>query len=221
MADPNAKIEPSQAGEKLAGVAQRIIRETNPVRREILGQQLEALQTGGVNAQIPIVQRAVDASNRAASQATEAARSDIARTGLAGTPFGANVLANVGLEGRARSAAIPSAIAGSIASGAPAFVSSIQSQGLEALRSAADLDRLIQSFNSQQYASFMQDLKSSLQSTGTRGVSGGGGGTSPGVAPQNSPYSSGVAGYGNNTYTSDIYNPGRSPYTTGYGSGGA
>lgn len=218
MADPNAKIEPSQAGEKLAGVAQRIIRETNPVRREILGQQLEALQTGGVNAQIPVIQRAVDASNRAASQAMEATRAEIARApGIAGTPFATRTLGDVALEGRARSAAIPTAIATGIIGNAPAFVEASTRSGLGALSQAADLDRLIQSFNSQQYASFMKDLKDSLSYKGSYG---GGGSNNP---PPAAGTAAGISGYpgGDTGYYADLYNPSRSPYTTGYGRGGA
>src|SRR6266403_1864313 len=62
-------------------------------------QETEALKTGGVNAQIPIISRAVDASRGAESAANTQQQESLARAGLANTSFGAQVMGNQQMAG--------------------------------------------------------------------------------------------------------------------------
>ena len=71
-------------------------------------QETEALKTGGVNAQIPIINRAVDASRGAESSANQDTQQALARAGLADTSFGAQILGNQKMQGAQNTASIPS-----------------------------------------------------------------------------------------------------------------
>lgn len=73
----------------------------------LLGQGLEAAKTGGVGAQIPIVQKSVEASRRAGSQAQTQARGDLARSGAGRTTQGQDILARLGLESSLATERIP------------------------------------------------------------------------------------------------------------------
>lgn len=63
----------------------------------LLSSQIaEALRTGGVGAQIPVVQKATEASGLASGQARQNTQASLARSGLSGTPFGERILAEQG-----------------------------------------------------------------------------------------------------------------------------
>ena len=90
-----------------------------PAAKQFGAQQSEALRTGGVNAQIPSINRAVDASRQAGSSSNQETQAALARAGLSGTSFGANVAATNQQAGAAETAAIPSSVAGQFISSVP------------------------------------------------------------------------------------------------------
>lgn len=68
-----------------------------PVLNEIGAQILEALQTGGVNARIPIMQRTVEAGRHASAQASQNAENAVARGNYG--PYGRMLTENVAQQG--------------------------------------------------------------------------------------------------------------------------
>ena len=85
------------------------------------GQVLEALKTGGVGAQIPLIQRSVEASRGATASALRQTGEELTRTGQAGTPFGQSTLANLRLAGETDTAQIPTDLAQQFLQIAPAL----------------------------------------------------------------------------------------------------
>lgn len=104
------------------GITKKVLKEqlrqskaifgTQQPTRRILGKQtVEALKTGGIGARIPIIQRAVDASQQASARALRQTENDLTRGGLGGTPFGQSILAQQRQAGRQAAAQIPTAFA--------------------------------------------------------------------------------------------------------------
>ena len=107
-----------------------------PVYQQQTSQVGEALRTGGVNAQIPIINSSIDASREAASTSMESTRSALARAGLSDSSFGQRVLASQqGQEGSFISQ-IPSQAATSFIGLAPGLTG----QGISAAGAAGGLD---------------------------------------------------------------------------------
>lgn len=82
-----------QASATQARLSEEYFELLRPLLELFTSQGVEALQTGGVGARIPIVQRAVEGTRVAASQAERQTTESLAQAGLAGTPFGENILA--------------------------------------------------------------------------------------------------------------------------------
>lgn len=78
-----------------------------PALRSYSGQAAEALRTGGVNANIPSINAAVDASRQSSSQSETQLREQLGRSGLAGTPFAETIMAQQQGADSARTGAIP------------------------------------------------------------------------------------------------------------------
>jgi hypothetical protein len=95
------------------------------LNNQILQQLNEALRTGGVGAQIPIIQQAVSGANQATSQALRGTESSLASSGLSRTPYGQRILAETRLGGAQAAGRIPTDIAQGFIGQAPQF-----SQGL-------------------------------------------------------------------------------------------
>jgi hypothetical protein len=95
----------------LAAFAKSQIKRSNQILNPLTAQTAEALKTGGVNAQIPIINRAVDASRGAESTSNLTTQEALSRAGLAGTSFGANVMASNRMAGAEETAAIPASVA--------------------------------------------------------------------------------------------------------------
>lgn len=98
-----------------------------PVESELMSQILEALKTGGVGAQLPIVQQAVEGSRQATSRALQQSQESLFRSGLQGSPFGESILARTRITGEQQARRIPTQIAQSFIEMAPGLV-----QGLRA-----------------------------------------------------------------------------------------
>ena len=106
---------------QLVSILQNVEQQTAPVRTE-LGQQIqEALTTGGVGAQIPIISAAQQQSRQATSSAIRGLTEDVARSGLARTPFAARALGETRLAGEQATGLIPSQIASQFIGMAPSF----------------------------------------------------------------------------------------------------
>lgn len=68
----------------LANWSNRLMKTWMPVQNQLASQTGEAMRTGGVNAQIPIISRAVDAARQGATQTEEQTRQALARSGTSG-----------------------------------------------------------------------------------------------------------------------------------------
>lgn len=91
----------------LGRIGQQQWRMAKPALSAYSGQTAEALRTGGVNANIPSINAAVDASRQSASQSETQMREQLARSGLAGTPFAETIMAQQQGADSARTGAIP------------------------------------------------------------------------------------------------------------------
>lgn len=82
-----SKTPSTAAASQLAHLSTKTFFESDKARRLFFQQMAEGLQTGGVGARIPIVQRAVEAQMGANAQANQQNRERTARAGLTGSPF--------------------------------------------------------------------------------------------------------------------------------------
>jgi hypothetical protein len=150
---------------QLAARAYAMLNQTAPARKLALGQLTEAMRTGGVRAKIPLIQQAVSASNQATSRALTDTSASLANRNVGG-PFAANILASQRLQGAQATAAIPTSIAERVIGQTMPFLSTTQGLGAGGLSQAGQADFASDAFNAQQYAKLMEDIKSSLVSSG-------------------------------------------------------
>lgn len=87
----------SPAASTLANLATQFAGETTGVRTGLIKAMQDVLRTGG--SKIPIISRSVEASRSAASKATQDTEDRLALEGLAGTPWGEDVLAKQRMQG--------------------------------------------------------------------------------------------------------------------------
>ena len=115
----------SKAGGKMPAEMRQIISEfwseTKALRSEVQSQMLEALTTGGVGAQMPIIGRAEEQQRSQTSAALRDIDAQLAQSGLAGTPFGARIRAEEASRGRTALAGIGPSIAMQFAGQAPGY----------------------------------------------------------------------------------------------------
>lgn len=112
----------NEAGEDLADIAKQFFGETTPLRQEMIDQFMEALTTGGVGARIPIINKALESSRRAESQTMQGTEENLARTNLAGTPFGAMVRSSTEQQGNLATSQIPTNIIAGMLQQIPGFI---------------------------------------------------------------------------------------------------
>lgn len=86
--------------------------QSEDVRSGLLTAMQEVLSTGGSN--IPIISRTIDASRSASSRALMETEQDLAQSGLAGTPFGENILATQRQKGEVGAAQVGESLAQNI-----------------------------------------------------------------------------------------------------------
>ena len=103
--------------------------------KQLAGQTSEALQTGGVNAQIPIISRSVDAARSAYSNSLKTTQENLARSGLSGSSFGQQIMGELGMSSGEDIAATGPNAAGQFIQGAPG----VASTGIGALGTAGQL----------------------------------------------------------------------------------
>lgn len=103
MGSSKGERESRRASRDELFMSQQLFNAGGPIRDEIFGQVLEALQTGGVGARTPIVARSMEASKAGTSRAISGIQGDLARSGLQGSSFGASLLADTRLSGELES----------------------------------------------------------------------------------------------------------------------
>lgn len=89
------KSEGSQtdpAASLLAGISQQFAGETEATRTGLISVFNQILQ--GQGSRVPVVSQAVESSRQAGAKATQGTETELARTGLLGTPFGARTMAD-------------------------------------------------------------------------------------------------------------------------------
>jgi hypothetical protein len=82
-----SKTPSTAAASQLAHLSTKTFFESDKARKLFFQQLAEGLQTGGVGARIPIIQRATEAQMAADAQANRQNRETTARAGLSGSPF--------------------------------------------------------------------------------------------------------------------------------------
>jgi hypothetical protein len=107
------------------------------VLQQFASQAMEAMRTGGVGTNIPIVSRALDASTAASGQNMESLRENLARSGYGGSSFATNALTNQAQTAGQQAAAIGPAAAESYIAAAPQI--GLDTGGTSAMAQAAGL----------------------------------------------------------------------------------
>jgi hypothetical protein len=112
----------SGASEDLGDLAKDFARETKGPRRTLIDQMAEALTTGGVGARIPIINRAVESSQRATSNTLKALDAQLAQSGLGGTPFGERIRSEATQQGQFQTSQIGPGIVAQLLQQIPGFI---------------------------------------------------------------------------------------------------
>ncbi len=110
----------SPAANKLANIAEGFAKESEGVRKGLLGTMMEVLKTGGSS--LPIISRSVEQTRLASSKATQETEEDLARKGLAGTPFGEMILSQAKQTGNIEAGKVGQGIAQMIFQMIPNFI---------------------------------------------------------------------------------------------------
>lgn len=100
-----------------------------PIMSLLGSQTLEALRTGGVNAFIPWISRAVDAVKQAGASGVQGLRQQLARGGFGGTLAGQGALAQAQQQAGETAASTPSNLAMQLISGAGPFATGLATGG--------------------------------------------------------------------------------------------
>jgi hypothetical protein len=159
---------PSEFGQ-LADVAKQMLAQTAKPRKLLLKQLTEALKTGGVKAQIPMIQQAVSRANQATAGAMTQTAAQLASRNIAG-PFAQRILAGMRMAGNETAAQIPTQMAQQLINQTIPFVSATQSLGMGGLGQAGQASLSADAFNAQQFKALMEDIKDSIQSSAMMGA---------------------------------------------------
>lgn len=108
-----------------------------PLQNELFRQITEALRTGGVGAQLPIIQQSVSGANQALSDTLRQTEGSLASSGLSRTPYGQRILAQTRQEGSQAIGRIPTDIASQFIGQAPGAVQGLLPAILGALASVS------------------------------------------------------------------------------------
>jgi hypothetical protein len=127
----------NESGKDLGRIANAFFDETRPLRRNLTDQLLEALKTGGAGAQLPIVNKAVESSNRATSNTLRNLDEQLAQFGLTGTPFGVEARTQAEQQGRYQTSQIEPNFVMQMLSQIPGFVTGANQTVVSGLGQAA------------------------------------------------------------------------------------
>ena len=130
----------TRTGNELTRLIQELFGETKGLRNTLIEQMTELLQEGGIGAQIPIINRAVDASARATGGALRDLDSDLSSQGLTGTPFGEAMKAQLGSEGKFAQSQVPLGIWTEMVKAIPGFLSNLTNAGIGGYSAAAQAE---------------------------------------------------------------------------------
>ncbi len=147
------------------------LKAAEPVTQQLLSQEGEALRTGGVTNQIPLINRGVDAARQAGSQSNQSAQQLISQYGLSGSAFGARLMAEQNQQNNQNVANVPAEVTQSILSQAPAVSANAGALGAGLLGTAGGLDTTTKSRQS----GYNFDASASLSDLLALGKASGGG----------------------------------------------
>ena len=126
--------------------------------REFLGQATEGMKTGGVAAQIPLINRMVENAKSALSKSLIDTQYSLGKSGLAKSPFGQSILASGRISGESGIANIGPTMAMDFIKMIPAFMnasSGASAPAISGLSSAAQAGATQAASENQAYAQIM------------------------------------------------------------------
>lgn len=133
----------------LAQMGSNLMRQTGPVRKQILGQLQEALTTGGVNARIPQIQAAVASSKQALSGGLQQTAEQLASRNIGG-PFAARIMGGARMEGQQQISQIAPQMAQQLIGQFMPFAAATQGMGMQTFSTAAQSAQQLGEFNASQ-----------------------------------------------------------------------
>jgi hypothetical protein len=151
-----------------AAFAQNLLNQTALPRKDLMSQITDLLQSGGVGARVPIIQRAVEAETAAAGQDATVNRQNTARAGLIGSAFDVSNQLQHQTSSSSAIAGIGPNMAAQIFSQVPSIISNQTAQGLQAV--SMETQRRAQ--NAMMQAQMLNAIRSSI--TGWYGGGSGG-----------------------------------------------
>jgi len=161
----NGKVDTPDVFNQIKSYASANMGMTGKPLREAMSQLTEALKTGGVGARIPMIQRAVEQQNQATSQALGQTAETLAQRNIGGTQA-ARIMAGTQLAGASAASRIPTDVAQQVISQGIPQAMGLRTMGFGGLQSAGSAQMATDQFNALQFKALMQDIKSSLQTTG-------------------------------------------------------
>ena len=160
-----AQRTPRQS-EEFEGFLKEFRADVRPIREESFRQIAEALQTGGIGSRLPIATKAVEATRSATSNALTQIDESLARSNLAGTPFGENIRASQVLSGELEAARIPTDFAAELTRLGPGLATGTAGTLVQGLGTAAGQQRGTDAQNAALFAETMQALMGGASSAG-------------------------------------------------------
>jgi len=149
----------SKAGGDLQDIVQQFWGETTPTRQGLIDQYYEALTTGGVGARMPIISKAQEQSRTATSNAMRALDTQLAQSGLSGTPFGERTRSQTMMQGEQATAAVPANIIQAMLQQIPGFVTGANQTVVSGMGSAAGAEAQQSGANAQWLGAMMSPFR--------------------------------------------------------------
>lgn len=164
----------SSLADTLGRLSVRSFNEGDPTRKMLFGQINQALQTGGVGQQTPIVQNAVTNSLTSSAGAMKSAKEALGSANLGSDPLSMGILAGINTQSAQQRSQIPTDFAAQLAYGlGPQMSNEATGQGISGLGTAAGINRS-SSTTSMDPAQWVQML---MEFMGSRGGGAQGGGS--------------------------------------------
>lgn len=149
----------NNSADRLSNLAKLFAQETTPLRREMNDQFLEALTTGGVEARIPMINKAVESSRQATSNTLRQLDQQLAMSGLAGTPFGQQMRTGALQTGEQQTAGVPFNIIGQLLQQIPGYVTGANQTVVTGLGQAAGAEAQSQGAQSSMLGALLSPFK--------------------------------------------------------------
>lgn len=125
------------ATQKLADISEKTFNMTSPLVKELITQGMTELQSGGIGTNIPLVQNAVESSKKSLSDTLAGIKESLATSGLADSPFGANILTGAKMSGEQGVNQTGNQAATWLLNSLPSFVLGAQGQGIQGMEGAS------------------------------------------------------------------------------------